>query len=400
MIGVIEAKKIIDLEAKKVKPEKIKLRIINSLNYVLAENIKSKCFSPPFHQSAMDGYLLDIKERGVVQEIDVEPSFEIRAGGVDRIKKPLISKAIKIYTGAKIPRFGNVVVPQEDALLNAKQTKIIKTEKSFSPLDNVRLKGSHFRKGEVLLRKDQLMTPAKIALAAASGHDFVCVYKKPSISIIATGDELVMPGKNIRGSMIYESNTSMLCALLNEMGIFDVKIHRVKDKESSLLTCISRELKKSDIILVSGGISVGKYDFVEAVLKKLEVRELFYKVKQKPGKPLFYGKRNQTYVFGLPGNPAASLTCFYEYVKPFIAGITDSHANKPFFQQAVLLNTYTKKKGMTCFLKGKINNQGVEVLSDQESYKLTSFADANCIIVAPEGVESLNKGDSIEYHLI
>lgn len=398
LITVQEAKQLIINEAQKAVKKKCTVPLHQSLGCFTSNDLTAKCDSPPFHQSAMDGYAFRYEDIQTNKEIKLDSSLENSAGTsvVGKIKS---HTAIRIFTGAKLPANGNVVIPQENITVTDTHLLVFDRTK-FNLNDNIRAKGSQFKKSQVIISKGTPVNSARIALAASAGYSHISIYKTPSVSIIVSGNELVAPGKPLKGDKIYESNSLMLSAVLKENNIKVDKIYFVKDNLSQTKNTIQKAFKQSDIVLLSGGISVGKYDFVKTALEQLKTKTIFHKVKQKPGKPLYFGKNKSNFVFGLPGNPAASLTCFYEYVLPFLKTLSGHTNSFNEMHKSFALNEYTKKAGLTHFLKGFINEQGILILPDQESYKLTSFAEANCLVVIPEQTSEVKKGDTLEYHLL
>ncbi|MBK9282976.1 MAG: molybdopterin molybdotransferase MoeA [Sphingobacteriaceae bacterium] len=397
MISTKEALKLVLKTADLYKPDSVRVNIENAIGQKLSENIIAKCNSPSFTQSAMDGYafrLKDIRTNKPIKFANLENS-----AGIYNVKKIQPFTACRIFTGAKLPLNADVVIPQELVQLTNENLLIFDRNK-IKYLDNIRLAGSQFKKGDVILKKGDKINAPRVALAASGGHAQLKIYKSPSVSILVTGNELIEPGKKISGDKTYESNSLMLKAILNELNIPVNQIFKSDDVKTDIVQKINLAFNNSNVLLISGGISVGKYDLVSGILKKLRFETIFYKVKQKPGKPLYFGIKGNRFIFGLPGNPAASLTCFYEYVIPFISklngNITPTHLTK----KARLKNSYEKKKGLTHFLKGKIVNDSAFILPNQESYKLTSFAEANCLIIVPDHITKLKPGDEINYHEI
>jgi molybdopterin molybdotransferase len=199
---------------------------------------------------------------------------------------------------------------------------------------------------------------------------------------------------------VYESNSSSLTAAIATMGLHIETILFVKDEKKILTEVVNNAMINTDLLLISGGISVGDYDFVNEVLKENNTTTLFYKIAQKPGKPLFFGKNNHTFIFGLPGNPGSALTCFYEYVYPCVRKL---QGRKNLFLTTLFLPTeqdITKKKGLANFLKAQVSSSGVLSLEGQESFKMKSFTDANAFIYLPLEKENSIIGDMVEVHLL
>ena len=300
MIQVEEALSIIAAQSCQMPIRKIKLG--KSIHYILAESIYSPIDMPPFRQSAMDGYAFKHSE---LQQFQVVSTAQ--AGGFLN-KKINEDEAVRIFTGAFVPDDLDTVVMQEHTNRMDDSLEIVKMPLCLA---NVRAKGEQVKKDELVLEKNTLITPAAIGFLAGLGIMELLVYAKPKVAIVVTGNELVSPGKKLPKGKIYESNSIMLQSALSEMGISKIKKVRVKDNFLQTKKVLKDCLTRFDIVLVSGGISVGDYDFVKEALLQNGVQELFYKINQKPGKPLFFGKINQTIVFALPGNPASALTCIF-----------------------------------------------------------------------------------------
>jgi len=393
MISVTEAqKKILDT----VKSSgQVQIDIKKALGCVVSKNIFSPLDLPPFDQSAMDGYgiiaddYLNKKSIQIIGESSAGKSFhgKIESG-----------QCIRIFTGAEIPGGADAVVMQEKISVNKNQLAI--ADQSFKPGQNIRARGSQIRKKELALEKGTVLNPAGIGFLASMGLKSVSVYNRPQVMIVVTGNELQQPGEKLSAGKIFESNAVTLSSALKKEGIENVKTLYVADNESKTRNVFLKAMKESDIILFTGGISVGDYDFVGTVLKKENVKEVFYKVKQKPGKPLYFGTKNKKYIFGLPGNPASVLTCFYEYVIPAIRKF--SGYNHCLLQSIhlPLSETIQKKKGLTHFLKAVSDYKTVTPLKAQESYIMRSYAEANCLILFPEDDDILLAGKNVEVHLI
>lgn len=398
MISINDAK-IKLLEESNSRPKGlIRMNIDNVFGLALGEDLIAKCDSPPFHQSAMDGYAINTEAFGKLDNICLESDVEISAGSDKKIKlKP--NTAVRIFTGAKVPLNCNLVIPQEHVNIDS-NNKLQFNSSGYSKDDNIRHKGSQFKKGELILEKGSIMNAAKIAIAVTAGHEQLKVIKTPKVRIIVCGNELALPGSKLSAGQIYESNSVMITALLKEYNIEISGSSYSKDSLKQLQNQLKKAFQQSDIVLVSGGISVGKYDLVQLALTNLKTQTVFYKIKQKPGKPLYFGRNKNKFVFGLPGNPAATLTCLYEYVLPFIQSLSSVKPDNILPKKAKLLNDYKKKAGLTHFLKAMVDDNGITILPDQESYKLTSFAMANCLAIIPEDASEVKKGEFIEYHLI
>ena len=384
MIQVEEALSIIAENSTTMPVQKI--QVSKSLGYILAETVYSPIAMPPFRQSAMDGYAFIHSEKHQYDIVGI-----VQAGDHSKIKLKE-NEAVRIFTGAHVPDNADTVIMQEHVMATENSILITRMPEQYA---NVRHKGEQIGEEEVVFKANTLITPAAIGFLACLGITEVEVYKKPKVAILVTGNELVKPGEKLSKGKIYESNSVMLQAALQTIGVKKTKIYKVKDNLKATKKALKEILKKHDIVLISGGISVGDFDFVKEALLENGVKELFYKINQKPGKPMFFGSKNDTLVFALPGNPASSLTNFYIYVYPAIKnrmGFKDIHLKKMLRK---LNDNITNTTGKTLFLKALYDETHVTVLDGQSSAMLNTFAIANSLLVVPNEVESLEKGQLV-----
>ncbi len=385
MISFSEALSII--ESVESTTSKTKVSVDSSFNKVLAEDIVSPINMPPFRQSAMDGYAIKLTDSNTYELVE-----ESKAGDGKKIDLKR-GQAARIFTGALVPDDADTVVIQEHVIRSNNTLSITKQPNKF---DNVRPIGEQVKKGEVVLNKGLKINAAAIGFLAGIGISEVLVYNTPKVTIIVTGNELQESGKDLEDGKIYESNSFMLSAALRNLGINSITILKTKDTFDETKNIISKALENSDVVLISGGISVGDYDFVQEALKVNGVEELFYKVNQKPGKPLWFGRKNHQFVFGLPGNPASALSCFYIYVTPLLQKISGSNILHLKRMKASSLSSYNNTTGKTLFLKGKLNGNKVEILHGQQSSMLHSFAKSNVLVRIPNDTELININDEVE----
>lgn len=372
MIQVDQALSIIAQNSCKMAIRKIK--VAKSLGFILAEAIYSPMDMPPFRQSAMDGYAFAYSE---LQHFNVVNTSQAGDFSNKKIKK---EDAIRIFTGAYVPDNLDTVVMQEHTAVANQTVEITKMPQQFA---NVRNKGEQIKENELVLENNTVITPAAIGFLACLGITEITVYAKPKVAIVVTGNELVKVGKKLVDGKIYESNSIMLQAALQGIGIKKIETFRVKDNLKATKKLLKYCLSAFDVVLVSGGISVGDYDFVKEALLSNGVEELFYKINQKPGKPLFFGKKDKTIVFALPGNPASTLTSFYIYVHPALKinmGFEAIHLPKI---KRKIAAQFENTSGKTLFLKGLFDDEKVTVLESQSSAMLNTFAAANALICVP-----------------
>lgn len=364
-------------------------QLTHALGTVLAEDITSPIDMPPFRQSSMDGYAVigsNSKTYKVIAEVQAGISEDVSLNA---------GEAVRIFTGARIPDNADTIIIQEHTQIKADKIFITKPLQQFQYIRPI---GEQLKKGEIALRKGMVLNEAGIGFLAGLGIASISTYQQPKVSILITGNELQKTGETLKEGQIYESNSITLLMALKRMGIEEVAIDFVKDDYCETVKVIGAHLKMADVILISGGISVGDYDFVKGALETNQVEEHFYKVNQKPGKPLWFGSKNKTSIFALPGNPASSLTCFYVYVAPAVRKMLGHKNFKTQKKQATTESRIENKFSKTLFLKGMIeDNVLARPLYGQESSMLKSFTEANALLIVPENIEVINKGETIHY---
>lgn len=390
MITVKQAKEILHQHIPSKRLGKVSLN--DAAGLICAEDIFSPMDVPSFDNSAMDGYAIAWKAGSQSWELE----GEIAAG--DRIIGKLPpGKAVRIFTGAPLPDGADTIIQQE---------WVTKTDRSIKLLDfevnkgmHVRKKGAQTRIGDVILPKGTLITPGGIGLLASVGITQIPVFSPPYVTVIITGNEIKEVGEVLEYGEIYNANGPVLSAYLEQLGVKNYEIIKALDNPQSVQQAIQQALSKADLIILSGGISVGDYDYVKQGLEKEGVQELFYKIKQKPGKPLFAGVKEQQLIFALPGNPASVISCFNQYVKPAIRQWMGKKADWESKTFLPLASPVKKSPNLTFFLKIKIENNQVQVLPGQESFNLIAFAQADGFAEIPEGVDFLDVGEQVAIYL-
>lgn len=386
---MIPISKAISIVKKNGKPllKKINKLVEKAGGYVLFEDVISPINMPPFRQSAMDGYALNLHD-----SLSYTLIGEIKAGDSHQ---PVLQKgeAVRIFTGAPVPDSANAVMMQEKVESNENTITI---EHQVALEINIRSLGEQVKTGDVALKKGTKLTPAAIGYLISLGITEVSVFKKPNIAIVTTGNELIEAGQDLTYGKIYESNSKMLLSTLYSLKFYDVTLHKVEDDYDKTVSTLKSVIAENDLIIITGGISVGDYDFVGKALKQLQVEELFYKVKQKPGKPLFFGKKGDTQIFALPGNPAAALSCFYVYVYIALQKMMNRKDLELARIEGKSISEFEKKGDRPQFLKAIYNEGEVEILEGQNSSMLQTFALSNVLVYAPEALTKIAIGDTIE----
>ncbi|MFH5886224.1 gephyrin-like molybdotransferase Glp [Halalkalibaculum sp. DA3122] len=363
----------------------------SAVGHILAEDVYAPVNLPPFDQSAMDGYAV---------AIGCSPTYTVIANvaaGEQHDLRLEAGQAARIFTGAAIPEGANAVVMQEKVQQNGSTIHVTDVEE----YDNIRPGGEQIMKGDLALSRGTALTPAAVGFLSAMGIEKISVYRKPRISILVSGDELVYPGNDLQHGQIYESNSAHLKAALASEGITQVTEKHVRDEFETTKQEIKKAISRSDIVIITGGISVGDYDFAGQAVNELGVNELFYKVAQKPGKPIYAGKKSDTLVFALPGNPASCLTGFYIYVLPAVRhflGYTESHLKR---KKRRISSAVTKKEGRALFLKAKLKDDNtVEILEGQSSAMLHTFSIADALIYLSPDQVVVEEGDEVDTILL
>lgn len=392
MISVSEAKKIINENI--IALRSILLPLQESAGLILAEDVYASIDIPAFPQSSMDGYAFSFNKWDQNKKLKIVG--EVAAGSSETFNLSP-GNAVRIFTGAAVPAGADTVVMQEK--IKTSNGELIIEDENLQVGNNVRQKGSEIKAGELALEKNSVLSPAAIGFLAGIGIADVKVYPHPSIGIIITGNELQQPGKLLQYGQVFESNSLALKAVLQQLHIDNIQVYYATDKPEIITDTLKNALERSDVVLLTGGISVGDYDFVLQAANECGVEKLFHKVKQRPGKPLYFGKKGNKLVFGLPGNPSSVLTCFYQYV---LLALEKLSIRKVSLQtlQVPLAKSIQKNTGLTHFLKGVYNGKSALPLEAQESYRLSSFATANCLIQINEEVTACKEGELVDVYLL
>lgn len=376
--------------------------ILESLGRVFAEDIHSDSDIPAFDYSAMDGFAIrssDCISATTASGIRLKISGEFRAGG-DASSKVGKGEAVKIMTGAPIPEGADAVVMVE----NTKEAGgFVEVFEQVQKGDNIRLAGEDIRKGDLVLERGSLIGPAHIGMLASMGIAIVSVAKRPKVAILTTGDEVISieekmePGK-IRNSNAYSLFTQVIanCGMPANKGV-------AKDNKESLSKALKSCLE-CDIIVTSGGVSMGEYDYVKEVMNELGMEEKFWKVAMRPGKPNLFGTIQGKPFFGLPGNPVSTMIGFEVFVRPTIMKMLGRKGGDRIEVEALLEEDVKTKKGLTFFVRAQTRweNGGyvTKTTGEQGSGMLSSMVKANSLIIVPEDVDTVKKGSKVKVRLL
>jgi molybdopterin molybdotransferase len=390
MISVAEAKAIIKESITPLPP--VQLSLLQAAHHTLAHDVVASMDIPAFEQSSMDGYAIRFADKDSPLKI----TGKMAAGATGNFVI-LAGETARIFTGAPLPDGADTVVMQEKVTVDNGLVKI--KDDGLKRGTNVRNKGAEARAGGLAIEQGALLSPAAIGFLAGIGMTNVFVYPMPSVSIIVTGNELQTPGKALSAGQVYESNSYSLRGAMQQAGISTINVVQADDDLDKLKSSLDEALTISDVVLLTGGVSVGDYDFVIEATGACGVQQKFHKVAQRPGKPLYFGMKGRKPVFGLPGNPSSVLSCFYNYVLPALERLSNKKSSLV-KTSAALAKNYSKQKGLTHFLKGHYENGAATPLGAQESFRLSSFAQANCLICLEEERADYVVGETVEVILL
>ena len=379
-----------------------KTDILNALGRVIGEDIYAGRNIPPKDNSAMDGYALkseDTKGASADAPVMVETIEDIPAGYLSQ-KTVGSGQAARIMTGAYVPEGADTVVKVEDTERDGNRVRIfVESPKG----ENIRYSGEDVKEGDLVLSKGKIVGPAEVGMLASLGRSFIKVYQKPLVAMIATGDEIADIDEDTSGEKIISSNSYSLHAQVRECGALPLQTGIAKDREESLMAAFRAALR-ADVIISSGGVSVGDYDFVKDVMEQMGTNIEFWQVAQRPGKPLAFGTMEGKLVFGLPGNPVSSMITFEEYVRPALLKMMGHEEIFRRTIKAILTEDIKKKGGLKHFIRALVKKEGerftVSTTGEQGSGILTSMVLANGIIVLPEDMTLVKKGEEVAVQLI
>jgi len=383
--------------------------LARALGRTLARDVKAREAIPPFTKATMDGYAVRAADTRPVAEAGAAPGRpspvaltvveDLPAGRLSR--RPLgPGQAARIMTGAPLPGGADAVVMVEDT---EKSDRGVVIRRAVRPGDNIGLAGEDLEKGQTALEKGAVIGPAEIGMLAAAGLARVPVVRRPRIAVIATGDEIVEPGRPLRRGRIRNANGPALTALADRAGAETRYLGIARDRSASLTAKLGRA-RGADILVLSGGVSVGDHDLVKEELERAGVRPVFWRVRIKPGKPVFFGRRGRQLVFGLPGNPTSAMVTFLLFVAPAVERMLGRTDPMPRTARAVLAGEIAVKPGRTQFLRGLAVGRGpmleVAPYDDQRSGVLRSMVRSRLLIVVPADVARLERGCEVEVILM
>lgn len=359
---------------------------------VLAETIKADRDLPPFNRVSMDG--IAVKYTAIERGVRTFVVKATQAAGDEPVNIDNEDECIEIMTGAALPASVDTVVRYEDVEIKDGKATLLLSD--IRKGQNIHIQGADRRKGDVVLTPGRVITPAVISMVASVGETELRVKRKPRIVIISSGDELVEVAATPSPYQIRRSNNYMMKAVLTGLGIDAGMVH-IPDEPEAIKTTVQQCLVNFDVLLLSGGISMGKFDYIPQVLKELKVEQVFHKVQQRPGKPFWFGKQaNGPVVFAFPGNPVATFMCIQRYFVPWLNTSLGAETKPPAY--AVLNADFTFQPQLQYFLQVKLSfNQDGRLLATpvegNGSGDFANLADTDAFMELPLSKNEFKKGE-------
>lgn len=379
-----------------------KVSLLDALGRVIAEDIYGKRNIPPLDNSGMDGYAVrseDVRHASQDHPVRLVVIEDLPAGFIST-KTLDKGKAIRIMTGAPIPKGADTVVPVE---VTKKEDGFVLIFKGADTGENIRKSGEDVKQGDRVISRGDMVRPAEVGMLASVGRSFVSVYQKPLVAILCTGDELVDVDGDLDGPKIISSNSYTLSGQVKDCGAIPLQLGIAKDQKEEIEEKFRQGIR-ADVLISSAGVSVGDYDFVKDVMKQLGMEMIFWKVAMRPGQPLAFGTIGGKPVFGLPGNPVSSMISFEQFVRPSLLKMMGSrHIFRPVVE-AILREEIKKMEGRRYFVRGFVsfekNEYVVTTTGEQGSGILRSMIKANGLIVIPEDLEIVRAGEKVKVQLL
>lgn len=400
-ISIEKAKEI--LLNQDIKIDTIDIPILESLGYVLGEDIISDINMPPFDRSPLDGYALkseDIEGASKEAPIVLEVIDYVPAGYVSS-KKIENGQAIRIMTGAKIPEGANIVIKYEDTDFTDKDVKIYNYLK---PNSNIVKMGEDIEVGALVLKRGHIIGPADIGILATLGKTMIKVYSKPKIAILATGDELIEIDETPREGKIRNSNSYTIAAQVKRIGGEPIILGICSDKLDEIKDKLEASLQWADMVITTGGVSVGDADLVKESFQEIGGEMLFWRVNMKPGTPIAVAKYKNKLIFGLSGNPAAASITFEKFVRPTILRLMGKNKYNLMKVESILESEFTKVSNQNRYVRAityyKDGGFFTKLPDKHSSGILTSLSGTNSLFYIRAGTGPYKSGDKIEVEIL
>lgn len=393
---ILDNIKLLDLET---------VTLDQGLNRIMAENFMAPMNVPPFPRSPLDGFALKSADTKTATAFN---PVKLKISGNSDCGKPyngplLAGQCIRISTGAPVPKCVDAVIAQEEV---EQQNVNITMFQSLKPGDNVVQAGEDIHLGELAIKKGTCLKPAHLGMLASLGRDHVQVYNQPQVAVISTGHELVPPGSALPEAKIYDCNSTMISAMVRSCHALPSYIQTVNDDVKLLSSALMKALNETDIVITSGGVSVGNQDLVALALKNIGCEILFWRLKMKPGTPMLVAKYNNKLIFCLSGNPGAAHVTFDLFVRPALYCMSNRNDWQRPYLEATLEHPIKKNNGQNRYIRAKCkyslsdSSYSVTAAERERPGVISASVESNALIYRPAGSENLNAGDIVSVELL
>jgi molybdopterin molybdotransferase len=397
MITIDEAFRLYERDISPLPIEKIPLDEV--LGRVLAEDVRALVDLPPFRQSAMDGYALrsaDTEDAAPQSPVRLKLVGEIPAGQLAKIPELRAGEAVRIFTGGYVPAGADAILRQEDTLLEGGRLLVREPVPAGKDL---RGQGEEIRAGALLASKGQRLTAGHLAALAIAGVGHVRVRRQPRITVLTTGDEVVPPGQELEPGQVYDANRPLITSWLRAQRYSDLETSHLPDDLEKTIEAVRRALETSDLVLTAGGVSVGDRDYVLKASERVGVRKIFWKVKQRPGKPLFFGLLNGKPLLGLPGNPGSAFVCLVTHGRRVLDVLEGASPPGPRFYKGRLGEPLERSPDREWWVRCRTEFKEGEVwlrpLPRSGSHMITNLTECTTLARIPTGAGMLEDGSSV-----
>lgn len=395
MLPIFEAFDLIDKNVQSLKVETVP--VAAALNQVLAENVYSKIDLPPFTQTAVDGYAVAFDD---LQENDELPVVgEIAAGAQKKIPVLIPNTATRIFTGGYLPTGADTVIRQEYVQRSDDQIKLVEPVEKGA---DIRYQAEELTAGTLLANKGEQLTAARLASLSMAGVAELNVFKKPKIAVLVTGNEVTAPGKPLQPGQVYDAN-GVSCKNFLSQADYEVSVNYIADSLEEVTAAIEKAFSVADVVVTTGGVSVGEHDYIPQASKATGGEPLFWKVAQMPGKPLFCAQHPQGWLIGLPGNPAAVVVNLHTFVLRLLQRLQGFTANlAPVLSHALVGEEMPRNARRDRWQRVVMSVSGtgqltLNNLAKQGSHMLSNTGQANAIALIPAGSKSVMKGEILQW---
>lgn len=402
LISVDEAFRLYEREVAPLPVDEVALD--EALGRVLAEDVRALIDLPPFPQSAMDGYALrsqDTRSATPEHPAKLRLAGEVPAGPLKEIPRLGSGEAVRIFTGGYVPEGADAVLRQEEARA---EEGFLRVAEPVPPGRDLRRRGEELPAGTTIVPSGERLGAGHLAALAIAGVASVRVRREPRIAVLTTGDEVVPPGRALKPGQVYDANAPLIVGWLHERGYTRTRTAHLPDDLERTADALERALQQSDLVLTAGGVSVGERDFVLKAAERVGVRPVFWKVKQQPGKPLFFGLYGEKPLLGLPGNPGSVFVCLVTHVRRVLDLREGSALPGPRFYEGTLQEPLERSPGRERWVRGRWTAEGGEIelepLPKQRSHMISNLVECAALLRVPAGEGTLPPGSLLRWVLL